>query len=86
MSHLSRMGLEVTEGASPLVLRLSGPVKTVQKAFGVRINVYTGKANVGYIIRADFFVATWNRLTGRGSPRVDCVSGLDCVFSYEVYV
>jgi hypothetical protein len=48
MSHLSRMGLEVTEGASPLVLKLSGPVKTIEKAFGVRINIYTEKANVGF--------------------------------------
>jgi hypothetical protein len=48
MSHLSRIGLEVTEGASPLVLKLSGPVKTIKKAFGVRINIYTEKANVGF--------------------------------------
>ncbi|MGA2237695.1 MAG: S53 family peptidase [Candidatus Bathyarchaeia archaeon] len=48
MSHLSRMGLEVNEGASPLVLKLSGPVKTIEKAFGVAINLYAEKANAGF--------------------------------------
>ncbi len=48
MSHLSRMGLEVTEGASPLVLKLSGSVKTIEKAFGVTMNLYAEKANAGF--------------------------------------
>jgi len=48
MSHLSRMGLKVTEGASPLVLRLSGPVKAIEKAFGVTMNLYAEEANAGF--------------------------------------
>ena len=48
VSYLSRMGLDVVEGASPLVLKLSGPVKTIEKAFGVRINVYAEEANMGF--------------------------------------
>jgi len=48
VSHLSRMGLEVTEGASPLVLKLSGPVKAIEKAFGVTMNLYAEKANAGF--------------------------------------
>lgn len=48
MSHLSRMGLDVTEGASPLVLKLSGPVKAIEKAFGVTMNLYAEKANAGF--------------------------------------
>ncbi len=48
MSHLSRMGLDVTEGASPLVLKLSGTVKAIEKAFGVTMNLYAEKANAGF--------------------------------------
>ena len=48
VSHLSRMGLEVTEGASPLVLKLSGPVKAIEKAFGLTMSLYAEKANAGF--------------------------------------
>jgi subtilase family serine protease len=48
MSYLSRMGLKVTEGPSPLVLKFSGHVKTIEKAFGVRVNVYAEKANESF--------------------------------------
>jgi len=48
VSFLSRMGLVVTEGPSPLVLELSGPIKVVEKVFGVKINVYAEKAKVNF--------------------------------------
>ena len=40
VSFLSRMGMSVAHGASPLVLEVSASVGTVEKSFGVRMNLY----------------------------------------------
>jgi subtilase family serine protease len=48
VSFLSRMGMSVTSGASPLVLEISAPVRSVEKAFGVRMNVFAKNPKFGF--------------------------------------
>ena len=48
VSYLSSMGMMVTDGASPLTLEISAPVRIVEKALGVRMNVYAKNPNSGF--------------------------------------
>jgi hypothetical protein len=41
ISHLTRKGFTVTDGASPLVLKISANVRTVEATFGVNVNQYS---------------------------------------------
>jgi len=41
ISHLTHRGFTVTDGGSPLVLRISANVRTVEATFGVNVNQYS---------------------------------------------
>lgn len=53
-SYLLSMGMTVEDEASPLTLEVSAPVRTVESAFGVRMNLYARNLNSGfYALDAD---------------------------------
>jgi kumamolisin len=70
IAHLTHRGFTVADGASPLVLRISANVRTVEATFGVNVNQYS-LGNFSF-----YGVGTDPSLPQNFAPMIDGITGL----------